>query len=174
MLNTRMLPLVIAMLAGAPLVSVAQQPTRPMHMADQSATQCDMDALMMGPMMGSRMGGRTGRMMNDSSMMTQMRAELGLSDAQMEEMRSMHQRACAAAQPHIQLARQAHQAAMQALQGDKPNLDHFEDQLDKAAKHMVEAQVAMAKQMIAFRNSLTPAQRQKMDQMHQRMMQDDR
>ena len=34
---------------------------------------------------------------------------------------------------------EAHQAAMQALQGDKPNLDHFEDQLDKAAKHMVEA-----------------------------------
>jgi Spy/CpxP family protein refolding chaperone len=100
-----------------------------------------------------------------------MSSELGLSDAQMQQMRTIHQRACAAAQPHMTLAMQAHQAAMQALQGDKPNLDHYEDQLDKAAKHMVAAQVEMAKGMLEFRKSLTPTQRQKLDQMHQQMMQ---
>jgi uncharacterized membrane protein len=179
-MTTRLLPIAFLMLAGA---AAAQQPTHAMAQ-DHPAMGCDMRGMMMGPMMGGhrpgrmsgqmggQMSGQMGGMMNDSSMMDHMRSELGLTDAQMQAMREMHQRACAAAAPHMQLAMQAHQAAMQALQGDNPNLDHFEDQLDKAAKHMVEAQVEMAKQMIAFRATLTPAQRQKMDQMHQRMMQD--
>jgi uncharacterized membrane protein len=174
-MTTRMLPLVVATLAGAAVIGAAPQPTPPTHMQAQSAMPCDMHAMMMGQMMNGQMSGRMGGLMggkvNDSSMMAQMRSALALTDAQMQQMRAMHERACAAAQPHLQMAMQAHQAAMQALQGDHPNLDHFEDQLDKAAKHMVEAQVEMAKQMIAFHNSLTPAQRQKMDQMHQRMMQ---
>jgi uncharacterized membrane protein len=182
-MTTRMLPLVAAMVAGTALTGAAQQPTHPMRTQSQSAMPCDMHAVMMGgivqsPMRGQssgpmsgQMAGRMGGMMNDSSMMIQMRTELGLTDAQTQQMRTMQQRACAGAQPHMQMAMQARQAAMQALEGDHPSLDHFEDQLDKAAKHMVEAQVEMAKQMIAFRNELTPAQRQKFDQMHQRMMQ---
>ena len=117
--------------------------------------------------MRDQMGGA----MNDSSMMMRMSSELGLSDAQLQQIRTIHQRACAAAQPHFTMAMQAHQAAMQALEGDKPNLDHFEDQLDKAAKHMVAAQVEMAKGMIDVRKSLSPAQRQKFDEMHRQMMQ---
>jgi Spy/CpxP family protein refolding chaperone len=180
-MTTRMLPLVAAMLAGTALAGAAQQPSHPMRMQNQSATPCDMHAMMTAGMMQSpmrgqmsgRMGGMgaMGGMMNDSSMMVRMRTELSLTDAQMQQLRTMQQSACAAAQPHMQLAMQAHQAAMQALEGDHPSLDHFEDQLDKAAKHMVEAQVEMAKQMLAFRNGLTPEQRQKLDQMHQRMMQ---
>ena len=176
-MKKRLLPLVAPMLAAAPLAAIAQQPSRPMR--SQAAMPCDMHGMMMGPMMGPRMQGPMGgqpmgrgmgRMTNDSSMTTRMRAQLGLSDAQMQQMRAMEERACAAAQPHMQAAMQAHQAAMQALEGDRPSIDHFEDQLDKAAKHMVEAQVAMAKEMIAFRNGLTPEQRRKMDQMHQEMM----
>jgi uncharacterized membrane protein len=176
-MTTRLLAIAFLTLAGA---AAAQQPTHAMPMQDHPPMGCDMHGMMMGggPMMGGhmsgqmpgQMSGQMGGMMNDSSMMARMRSELDLTDAQMQAMRDMHQRACAAAAPHMQLAMQAHQAAMQALQGDSPNLDHFEDQLDKAAKHMVEAQVEMAKQMIAFRATLTPAQRQKMDQMHQRMM----
>lgn len=177
-MTPRMLPLVAAMLATSALVAAAQQPTHAMRMQNQSAMPCDMHAMMMGGMMqgpmrgqmSGRMGGM-GEVMNDSSMMARMRTELGLTDSQMQQLRTMQQSACAAAQPHMQMAMQAHQAAMQALEGDHPSLDHFEDQLDKAAKHMVEAQVEMAKQMIAFRNTLTPEQRKKMDQMHQRMMQ---
>jgi hypothetical protein len=115
----------------------------------------------------SHMGG----MMNDSSHMAQMRSELGLSDAQMQQLHTIVQRACTASQPHMILAMKAHQAAMQALEGDNPNLDHFEDQLDNAAKHMVAGQVEMAKGMIEVRKALTSAQRQKLDQMHQQMMQ---
>jgi Spy/CpxP family protein refolding chaperone len=137
-------------------------------MNDSSHMRGMNDSSHMGAMMdSSHMGG----MMNDSSHMAQMRSELGLSDAQMQQLHTIVQRACTAAQPHMMLAMKAHQTAMQALQGDNPNLDHFEDQLDNAAKHMVAAQVEMAKGMIESRKALTPAQRQKLDQMHQQMMQ---
>lgn len=155
-----MLQLAVAMLVAYACLADAQQPSHPM-------TCPGMHGMMMGGEPGRPMGG----MMNDSSMMDRMRSELGLSDAQMQQMRTIHERACAAAQPHMTEAMQAHQAAMQALQGDKPNLDHYEDQLEKAAKHMVKAEVEMAKGMIEFRKSLTPAQRQKLDEMHQQMMQ---
>ena len=183
-MKTRVLELAVAILAGYPLLATAQQPTRPMPMQNQSAMTCPMgmhgmmmgmmgDGMMrpgQGPMRGG-MGGQMGPMMNDSAMMVQMRSQLGLTEAQLQQLRTIHQRACAAAQPHMTMAMQAHQAAMKTLTGDNPNLDAFEDQLDKGAKHMVAAQVEMAKGMIEFRKSLTPTQRQKLDQMHQQMMQ---
>ena len=172
-MTRRVFPMAALMLAGAAFAAAAQQPTA---MSNQSSMPCDMRALMMGPMMHGRMSGemgehRMGGMRNDSSMMAHMRTDLGLTDAQVQQLRDMHQRACAAAAPHIQMAMQAHQAAMQALTGDNPSIDHYEDNLDQAAKHMVEAMVEVAKQVIAFRSTLTPDQRQKWDQMHQRMMQ---
>ena len=187
-MKMRMLQLAAALLGISPLLAAAQQPTRPMPMQNQSAMACPMGmhGMMMGPMMGPMgdsmmrggqqqrrgvMGGQMGAMMNDSAMMVQMRSQLSLTDAQMQQLRAIHQRACAAAQPHMTMAMQAHQAAMKALAGDSPNLSAFEDQLDNGAKHMVKAQVEMAKGMIEFRKSLTPAQRQKLDQMHQQMMQ---
>jgi len=175
-MNKHTLPLLVATLVATPLLAIAQQPSRPLPMRNHAGMPCDMHGMMSGSMMNGPMGGQmmsasTGkRIMGDSSGMARMRSELRLSEAQMKQMHDMEQRACADARPHMQMAMQAHQAAMQALQGDHPSLDAFEDQLDKAAKHMVEAQVAMAKQMLAFRNSLTPAQRQKLDQMHGGMM----
>ena len=180
-MNKRMFRLAIAALAASPVLASAQQPAPPAKMQNRPA-MCSMHAMMTGEMgggmmrpdqgpPGSMMRDRMGGAMNDSSMMMRMSSELGLSEAQLQQMRAIHQRACAAAQPHFTMAMQAHQAAMQALEGDKPNLDHFEDQLDKAAKHMVEAQVEMAKGMIDIRKALTPAQRQKFDEMHRQMMQ---
>ena len=173
-MNRNKFRLAAAMLAGPSLVLAAQQPQpHPMHMQNQSAMPCDMHGIMMGPMSGQmagKMGGRMGAM-SDSSMMAEMRSQLGLTDEQMQQMRSIHQRACAAAQPHLDMAMQARRAAMHELDGDHPNLDAYKQQLDKAATHMVEAQVELAKGMIEFHKSLTPAQRQKMEQMHQRMMQ---
>ena len=172
-MNRRMLQLAIAMVAVYPWLAGSQQPNRPMPMSCPMGLHAMMMMGGMGEgMMRGQPGGRMGAMMNDSSMMVEMRTQLGLSDTQMQQMHTIHERACAAAQPHMRMAMEAHQAAMQALQGDKPNLDHFEDQLDKAAKHMVEAQVEMAKGMIEFRKGLTPAQRQKLDAMHQQMMRD--
>lgn len=174
-MKMRMLQLAAALLASSPLVTGAQQPPRPMRMQNQSAMPCPM--AMHGMMMGSMgdstmrpgqrpMGGQMGAMMNDSVMMAQMRSQLDLSDAQAQQLRAIHERACAAAQPHMTMAMQAHQAAMKALAGDNPNLSAYENQLDTGAKHVVKAQVEMAKGMIEFRKSLTPAQRQKFDQMH--------
>lgn len=166
----RMVQLAIAMVAGYPWLAGSQQPNHPMPTACPMGMHAMMMPGMNDGMMRGRPGGQMGAMMNDSSMMVEMRTQLGLSDAQLQQMHTIHERACAAAQPHMRMAMEAHQAAMQALQGDKPNLDHFEDQLDKAAKHMVEAQVEMAKGMIEFRKDLTPEQRQKLDEMHQQMM----
>jgi Spy/CpxP family protein refolding chaperone len=179
-MNKRMSRLAIV-LAASPVLAAAQQPTPPANMQNQAA-MCSMHAMMVGEMgggmmrpeqgpPGSMMRDQRGGAMNDSSMMMRMTSELGLSDAQLQQIRTIHQRACAAAQPHVTMAMQAHQAAMQALEGDNPNLDHFEDQLDKAAKHMVEAQVQMAKGMIDIRKVLSPTQRQKFDQIHREMMQ---
>lgn len=200
-MNPRLLRLTAVMLAGAPLVLAAQQPTRPMAMQHASPSSCpagmhDMMLGMGGGMMGGaamgggmmgggamggqgqrsgamggQMHGQMGGMMSDSSAMLHMKAELGLSDAQVQQFRSIHERACTAAQPHMKLAMQARQAAMQALQGDSSSLDAYRKQLDQAAAHLVEAQVEMAKGMLEIRKSLTPAQRQKLDQMHQQMMQ---
>ena len=170
-MTKRTLPLVVAMLTAASLAAAAQQPTHPMHAQNQTAMPCDMHGMMGSPMQERMSGQMGGMMMNDSSMMVHMRAELDLTDAQMQQMHAMHQRACTAAEPHMRLAMQAQEAAMKALEGDHPSLDHYEDQLEKAAKHMVAARVEMAKAMLEFRKGLTPAQRQKMDQMHQRMMQ---
>ena len=186
-----MLQVAAAMLAGSAMAA-AQQPTRPMDMQSQAGMACMnvMHGMMMGegmpggmmPPDQARMDAKRGEMhemmkdsairgkMNDSAHMAQMRSELGLSEAQMQQLHGIVQRACTAAQPHMTMAMQAHRAAMQALQGDNPKLDQFEDQLDNASKHMVAAQVEMAKGMIEARKSLTPAQRQKVDQMHQQMM----
>ncbi len=186
-MKNHMLQLALAMLAGSALAAAAQQPG-PVETQNQPGMGCMM--AMRGMMMGEGMPGgmmppgqmrrmrgemrdssHAGAMMNDSSHMAQMRSELGLSDAQLQQLHTIVQRACTAAQPHMALAMKAHQAAMEALQGDNPNLDHFEDQLNAAAKHMVAGQVEMAKGMIEVRKALTPAQRQKLDQMHQQMMQ---
>jgi Spy/CpxP family protein refolding chaperone len=184
-MKKHLLGLAMAASFGFAVTTPAQQPTQPMDMQNPAAMPCmmAMHGMMMGDGMAGEMvrpgeramGGMHGRpreMMNDSSHMAQMRSELGLSEAQMQQFHGIVQRACTAAQPHMTMAMQAHQAAMQALQGDNPKLDQFEDQLDKAAKHMVAAQVEMAKGMIEVRKALNPAQRQKLDQMHQQMMQD--
>ncbi|HEU4697869.1 MAG TPA: periplasmic heavy metal sensor [Gemmatimonadales bacterium] len=182
-MKQRMLPIAVAVLVASPLVAAAQQPTRPKRAQDQAAAACPMGmhGMMMGMMPGGMMrpgqvpgrgmmGGPMGGRMNDSSHLAQMRSQLGLSDAQVAELRAIHQRACTAAQPHMRMAMQAHRSAMQTLQGNSPSLDAFRSQLDQAAKHMVAAQVEMAKGMLEFRNGLTPAQRQKLDQMHRQMM----
>ena len=198
-MKNHMLQLAVVMVAGSALAAAAQQPMG-MQNPPGMACMMAMHGMMMGegmpggmmpPGQGRRRemkGGMRGMndsshkgammdsshmrgMMNDSSHMAQMRSELGLTDAQMQQLHTIVQRACTAAQPHMMLAMKAHEAAMQALQGDNPSLDHFEDQLDTAAKHMVAGQVEMAKGMIEIRKALTPAQRQKFDKMHQQMMQ---
>lgn len=184
-MKKHMLQIAIAILAGSALAAAAQQPTRPVEMQNDGSMPCmmAMHRMMMGagapsgmmpPDQGQRGGlrGEGREMMNDSAHMAEMRSQLGLSEAQMQQFHAIVQRACSAAQPHMTMAMQAHQAAMQTLQTDNPKIDQFEDQLDKAAKHMVAAQVEMAKGMIEVRKALTPAQRQKLDQMHRQMMRD--
>lgn len=188
-MNRHTLPLAVALLAGSAVAVAAQQPTRPMENRSGMGCEMAMGGMMgmmgggfMGPgrgmrgeMRGGRMDDQTGGAMggsaDDSSMMSRVQARLGLTDAQMQQMRTMHESACAAAQPHLTQAMQERQAAMRELMKDKPDFDDFEDHLDKANKQMVDAQVGMAKAMIQFRNSLTPAQRQTIDQMEQEMMQ---
>ena len=180
----------VTMLAGSALAA-AQQPTGPIQMQNESGMPCmtAMHGMMMGQgmpgemmppgqahkdghgqMQGTNDSSRRG-MMSDSSHMAEMKSQLNLTDAQLQQLHTIVEHACTAAQPHLTMAMQAHQAAIKGLNRDNPNLDQFEDRLESAAKHMVAAQVEMAKGMIEVRKALTPAQRQKLDQMHEQMMQ---
>ena len=191
-MDIRARSLAAALLLFAPYLLAAQQPgrpTRPQNQMGQCSMMGGMHDMMMGmmpdhpmPMGGQRPGmqgmqgmqgmkGMQGGGMSDSMHLSQMRSELGLSDAQMQQIRAIHQRTCTAAQPHLTMAMQAHEQAMQALQGESPNIDTFHKQLQQAAAHMVEAQTEMAKGMLEAHKVLTPEQRQKMDRMRQQMMQ---
>ena len=54
---------------------------------------------------------------------------------------------------------QAHHAAMEALEAEQPDLTRYQAQLQAAATHFVEAQVALAHYASAALNLLTPEQR---------------
>ncbi len=199
-MNIRARSIPAALLLFAPYLLASQQPgrpTRPQNPMGQCAMMGGVHDMMMGMMpdhpmpMGGQMGrmpggqrpgmqgmqgmqgmkGMQGGGMSDSMHLSQMRSALGLSDVQMQQIRAIHQRACTAAQPHLTMAMQAHEQAMQALQAESPSIDTFHKQLQQAAAHMVEAQTEMAKGMLEAHKVLTPEQRQKMDRMRQQMMQ---
>ncbi len=104
-----------------------------------------------------------------------MRQALGLSDAQVQQLRTIAGQASQAARPHMQEAMQAHHAAMQALEADPPDPTRFQTQLQAAANHFVEAQAALARSAVQALAVLTPEQRANvrfaMRLEHARMMQ---
>ncbi len=113
------------------------------------------------------MGGMMGNMMGMMGMMAPqgareflaMRAALGLTDTQAQQLRAIADQAEQAARPHMQAAMQAHHAAMQALEAEAPDPARFQAQLQEAATHFVEAQGALARSAIQALAVLTPEQR---------------
>ena len=60
---------------------------------------------------------------------------------------------------HMQPIREAHMRAAALLRADSPDLDEYEDALEEAAEHMVEAHVAMVRDNLEARQVLTAEQR---------------
>ena len=105
-----------------------------------------------------------------------MGSALGLSPAQVQQLQTIALQAMQAARPHMQAAMQAHQAATQAMEAETPDVARFQTELQSAANHFVEAQVALAHSAVAALAVLTPEQRANvrfaMRLEHARMMQE--
>ena len=104
-----------------------------------------------------------------------MRQALGLTDAQVQQLQTIASQSAEAVRPHMEAAMQAHHAAMQAMEADPPDVARFQTQLESAANHFVEAQVARARSAVQALAVLTPEQRANvrfaMRLQHARMMQ---
>lgn len=134
---------------------------------------------MMGGMQG--MGGLMGGMMEGmmapqgAQDLLAMRQALGLTDAQVQQLRTIADQSAPAVRPHMEAAMQAHHAAMQAMEADPPDVARFQTELQAAANHFVEAQVARARSAVQALAVLTPEQRANvrfaMRLQHARMMQ---
>ncbi|MGK2934284.1 MAG: Spy/CpxP family protein refolding chaperone [Gemmatimonadaceae bacterium] len=85
--------------------------------------------------------------------------ELALTAEQIARLEAMRTQSTEAIQPHMQQAMAAHQRALQALQGDSPDLSAYESAVREAANHMVVMHVAAARAGVEARAVLTTDQR---------------
>lgn len=147
-----MAALVTLALAAAPAAAQQGQPMR--HPG------------MQGPgMAGSMMGrGTMGMGMHGPGMILALKTSLGLSDAQVQQIEKIRDDTRATVHKNMQAAMQAHQAAMQALMTDNPDVGAYQKNLQQAANDFVAAQVAMAQSYVNARKALTAAQLQKLDE----------
>lgn len=138
---------------------------------------------MMGPSMGMAqgmmMGGMMGQGMMESGMMQMMgqgmgmmatggpgaaaildmREALGLTDEQVSRLETIGDELAGTVQPLMTAMMASHTTASEALQGDTPDFDVYQQGLQAAANIMVSAHVAMARSQVEARDALTPEQR---------------
>lgn len=84
---------------------------------------------------------------------------LALTAEQITRLEAMRTQSTEAIQPHMQQAMTAHQRALQALQGDSPDLSAYESAVREAANHMGLMHVAAARAGVEARAVLTTDQR---------------
>jgi Spy/CpxP family protein refolding chaperone len=131
---------------------------------------------MMGPEMMSMMGQGMGVMTTGGpgpSMILRMGDALNLTDEQRSQLDAIQTEFTDSVEPLMAGAREAHQNAAAALDGDSPDLEAYERALREAADGMVEAHVAMARAAAEARDVLTDEQREGLEggmQMMQGMM----
>ena len=169
----------LAVLAAAGPLAAQQNPTPPPPPARAPA----MPGMAQQPGAPGRRQGMMGGMMGLMGMaphgareILAMGTALGLSPAQLQQLQTIAMHAMQAARPHMQAALQAHQAATQAMEAETPDVARFQTELQSAANHFVEAQVALAHSGVAALAVLTPEQRANvrfaMRLEHARMMQE--
>lgn len=127
---------------------------------------------MMGPgsMHGQQQMGMSGGMMMGMmapaqpgpAMLLGASETLGLSEAQVQELRELQDRWMQEGQEHMQAAMAARMQAMDVLQGESPDLAAYGRALGEAADHMVEAHVAHARTSVEARGVLNPEQRERL------------
>lgn len=156
MMQRLMAGMMILALAAAPAAAQQGQPMQHPGMPGAGMHE-QMHGQMMGPgMMGTGMHG--------PGMILALKSSLGLSDAQVQQIQKIRDDARTEVQKDMQQAMQAHQASMQALMNDNPDVGAYQKNLQAAANAFVAARVAMAQAYVNARKALTADQRQKLDE----------
>ncbi|MEJ2679628.1 MAG: Spy/CpxP family protein refolding chaperone, partial [Gemmatimonadota bacterium] len=143
MMQRLMAGMVILALAAAPAAAQQGQPSQHPGMPGWG-----MHGQMMGP-------GMMGMGLHGPGMILALKSSLGLSDAQVQQIQKIRDDARTTVQKDMQQAMQAHQAAMQALMNDNPDVGAYQKNLQAAANDFVSAQVAMAQAYVNARKALT-------------------
>ena len=136
----------------------------PAAAAAQGQGQQEQHGQHMGPRHGmhgqAMMHGGMGMMMArpGPGMLLQLEGTLDLSGDQVAELEAMHAEAHEAMQSHHQAARQARERAHEAMMGEA-DLAAFEAALQEAARHDVQAALAMARVHVRAGEVLTDEQR---------------
>jgi len=146
----------------------------------------------MGMARGMMMGGMMGQGMMGSGMMQmmgqgmgmmatggpgatailRMREALDLSDDQVSRLEKIREDLQATVGPQMTAMMSTQSAVAQALQGETPDFNAYQQSLQAAANIMVQTHVAMARSQVDARNVLTPEQRQKLQTQGLRMLHD--
>lgn len=90
--------------------------------------------------------------------MLDMHDALHLTDEQVSRLEAIRDGLAGTVQPLMTAMMASHTAAAQALQGDTPDFDVYQQNLQAAANIMVSAHVAMARSQVEARDVLTPEQ----------------
>jgi len=131
---------------------------------------------MMGPEMMGMMGQGMGMMATGGpgpAMILRMGDALNLTDEQRSRLEAIQTEYSDSVEPLMSGAREAHQNAAAALEGDSPDIEAYDRALREGADQMVQAHVAMARAAAEARDVLTEEQREGLDggmQMMQGMM----
>lgn len=97
-----------------------------------------------------------------AAMLLMHREQLELTADQVTRLEGIRDRTHASAHEHMQPVKEAHTRAAELLRADAPDLDEYEDALEDAAEHMVEAHVALVSGNLEARQVLTAEQRSKL------------
>lgn len=94
-----------------------------------------------------------------AALLLEHREALSLSADQVSRLEAISDRTQAIGAEHMQPVRAAHMRAVELLRADSPDFDEYEDALEEAAEHMVEAHVAVVRASVEARQVLTAEQR---------------
>lgn len=152
-----------SLLTVATFVAITATPALAQHRHGQA--QADTAGVMVGG----------GHMMQQGAMMGMMQAmrprpgallaaaaQLELSADQRDRLTALQERSSAERQGHMRAAMAARGQAVEALAGAAPDLTAYEEALNEAAGHMVQANVSMARAAAEARDILTTEQREKL------------
>jgi Spy/CpxP family protein refolding chaperone len=155
---------------GSTAVVVQEGPSRQQVPGMMGPSMGMAQGMMMGGMMGQgMMGSGLTQMMGQgmgmmatggpgAAAMLDMRDALDLTDEQVSRLETIRDELAGTVQPLMTAMMASHTAAAEAIQGDTPDFDAYQQGLQAAANIMVSAHVAMARSQVEAREVLTPKQ----------------
>lgn len=160
MIRKAIVTVAVALLVSAQAVQ-AQAGHQHGQPAQDSTRMMGHGMMCMGMMGGGDMGMGMAMMSGAPSPAMILRAAdaLALTAEQKTRLEALQTQSSEAVQPHMQQAMAAHHEAVQALQGDAPDLVAYESALKEAMNHMAAMHVESARAGVDARAVLTPDQR---------------